>query len=395
MKSTFQLLFKTVLFITLATTFSCQKNSPKNGPAHDDEQPVLTAKNPRLKLHSGNEIGLNFTNEVIESLENNPTSNINIYNGGGVAVADFNRDGLPDIYLVSSNGPNKFFLNKGNIQFEDATSGSGLESPDGFETAATVVDINADGWPDIYLCRAGSLPPEECRNRLFINNGLKNGGKPTFTEEAKKWGLDIETRTNGANFFDFDLDGDLDVFILNYPHQGGYTNRIQARMNQKTGKYEPTIKPESPLDSDRLYENEGNGHFRDISAKAGILTYASGLSVSVSDFNSDGWPDIYVGNDFVQPDILYLNQRNGSFRDGLADHFQHTSRHTMGADVADFDNDGLIDFTAMDMLPADRFRLKTNAITNSQTGYLSEIRAGYFPALVQNVLQRNNGDGTF
>jgi enediyne biosynthesis protein E4 len=382
----------TVCVSFLLTTIFCCENSEKKGRVAPiiGSEPTLTATEPLLKFHRGEEIGLDFQNHIDESFENNPTTNVNIYNGGGVAVADVNNDGLQDIYFVRSNGENKLFINESKsgqpLHFRDATAGSGLESPDGFESAVTAVDINADGWMDFYVCAAGPEVSEKCRNRLFINN--QNG---TFSEKAKEFGIDVETKSTGAAFFDFDLDGDLDLYLVNYPQDFRFTNQIEYKTDLKTGEYTAILDPKTPLDSDRLYQNDGKNHFTDISEKAGIRNFAYGLSVNIADFNGDHWPDIYVGNDFVQPDILYINQKNGTFKNQLADFVKHNSQHTMGVDIADFDNDNLVDFLGVDMLPRSRERLKSTMNSNSQTSYNQKVEFGYFEPVVRNVLQHNNG----
>lgn len=371
---------------------NCKNDGPKTGPSgpQSGSEPTLTATNPLLKFVTASESGLDFENQIIESFENNPTTNVNIYNGGGLAIADVNNDGLPDAYFVNANGPNKLFLNDSKpgagIHFRDATPGSGLESPDGFESAVTAVDINADGWMDFYICAAGPYEPEKCRNKLFVNN--QNG---TFSEKAKEYGIDAETKSTGAAFFDHDLDGDLDMYLVNYPQSFDFTSRIEANIDPKTGKYVASNEPKTPLDSDRFYENDGKGHFTDITKKAGVSNFAYGLSVAISDLNADGWPDIYVGNDFIHPDFLYINQRNGTFKNELAAYMKHVSQHTMGVDIADFDNDGLVDLCAVDMLAHERVRAKSTMNSSSQTGYNQRIEHGYFDQTVRNTLQKNNG----
>ncbi len=378
-----------LLLATLSIT-GCKKGAEVVASSSGGEEPTLTAADPMLILHPAGETGLRFVNEIEESFESNPTNNINIYNGGGVAVADINLDGLPDLYFINCSGKNGLFLNQGNFKFKNITDGSGMESADGFETSVTVTDINNDGLPDFYVGRAGPYPPEKCKNRLFVNNG-----DLTFSERAAEYGLDVDTRTTGANFFDYDLDGDLDVYILNYPQSFDFTSKIEARLDEKTGKYVPELKPKTPYDSDRLYRNNGNGSFTDVSKAAGINNFAYGLSVTVSDLNNDGWPDIYVGNDFIQPDIVYINNKNGSFSNRTENVIRHSTQHTMGVDIADFDNDLLVDFVGVDMLPEKHFRQKSTMNTNSQNRHNTVHEHGYFHAMVRNVLQRNNGNGTF
>mgnify|MGYP001363331131 CR=1 FL=1 len=352
------------------------------------EEATLKAKSPVLELLSPGQTGVDFQNNIHESLDNNILTNINFYNGGGMAVADINNDQLPDLYFINTSGENKLYLNLGDFKFKDITQSAGVASAGGFETAVTAVDINADGFLDFYVCRAGPDENEARRNRLYINNG-----DLTFTESAKEYGLDDLSASTGANFFDFDNDGDLDLYLLNYPSD------LQA--SQKMGAQSATrgippvdIGPQQAHDSDRFYRND-NGRFTDISKAAGIWNFGYGLSVTVSDFNHDGFLDVFVANDFIQPDRLYINNGNGGFNDQLTAYFRHTSQHTMGVDIADFDNDGLVDIYAVDMRPSYNYRQKTLMVTNPQSKYTSLIQNGYFEPVVQNVLQRNNGNGTF
>ncbi|MCB0573535.1 MAG: VCBS repeat-containing protein, partial [Saprospiraceae bacterium] len=352
------------------------------------EEPTLFAENPVMRLLDSTQTGIGFENRIIETYENNITTNINMYNGGGLAVADINNDGLPDIYFVCSNGKNKLYLNQGNLTFKDITDASGVASEEGFETAVTAADVNNDGWLDLYVCRGGVENNELRRNRLFINNG-----NLTFTERSHEYGLDDQSACTGANFFDYDNDGDLDCYVLNYPTEQVYSNKLEAKLGAD-GKYHPLLEPRGEHDSDRLYRNDG-GKFTDVSQKAGIWNLAYGLSVSVSDFNRDGYLDIYVGNDFVQPDRLYINNRNGTFSDQMERYFQHCSQHTMGTDLTDFDNDGLIDVFAVDMLAANNYRRKSFLATNSLSKQTAIVQHGYFEPVIRNVLQHNNGNGTF
>lgn len=379
-------------YIIIGVWTSCKTDSK---PAPEDvEEPTLTADNPRLKLLSPEQTGIDFQNQIIETYENNITTNINMYNGGGLCVGDFNNDGRPDIYFICSNGKNRLYQNEGGLKFRDITDAAGVASEEGFETAATAADVNADGWLDIYICRGGVENNEARRNRLFINNGLSSGETVTFTERAKEFGLDDQSASTGANFFDCDNDGDLDCYILNYPTEQVYSNKLEANLGPDGKTYIPLLDPKGPHDSDRFYKNEG-GKFVDVSQKSGIWNLAYGLSVSVSDFNRDGYVDIYVGNDFVQPDILYINNRNGAFSNKMADYFRHCSQHTMGTDLTDFDNDGLIDLYAVDMLAANNARRKAFLASNTLSKYTAMVQHGYFEPVVRNVLQHNNGNGTF
>jgi hypothetical protein len=352
------------------------------------EEPTLTASKPILQLLGPNQTGIDFQNQIIETYENNITTNINMYNGGGLAVLDINNDGLPDLYFVGANGPNALYLNLGNLTFRNIAESAGVLSTEGFETAATAVDINDDGLLDIYVCRGGPEINEERRNKLYINNG-----DLTFTERAAAYGLDDKSACTGANFFDYDNDGDLDCYLLHYPTEAIYTNKIEAVLGPDD-RYRPLLEPKADYDSDRLYRND-NGKFTDVSKQAGIWNLAYGLSVSVHDFNRDGWTDIYVANDFIQADRLYINNKNGTFTDKIEDYFRHTTQHTMGTDLTDYDNDGLVDLFAVDMLGEKNKRQKSFLATNTQSKYDAMVQSGYYEPVIRNVLQKNNGNNTF
>jgi len=380
-----------VLLIIIGVAACKNETSPDAAPT---EEPTLSASDPVLRLLDASETGIDFQNQIIETYEDNITININMYNGGGVALGDFNNDGLPDIYFVCSNGKNRLYQNEGKMKFRDIAEAAGVASVEGFETAATAADLNGDGWLDLYVCRAGVEKNDLRRNRLYINNGPSASGTITFTERAKEYGLDDMSASTGANFFDYDNDGDLDLYLLNYPTEGVYTNKVEAKLGADD-KYHPLLHPRSPLDTDRFYRNDGNNHFTDVSQAAGIWNLGYGLSVSVTDVNRDGWLDVYVANDFVQPDNLYINNKNGTFTDRLSDYFQHISQHTMGTDITDFDNDGHVDIFTVDMLGANNYRRKTLLGTTTQSMYTTMVQNGYFEPVVRNTLQRNNGNGTF
>ncbi|MBK6931836.1 MAG: VCBS repeat-containing protein [Saprospirales bacterium] len=374
----------------LSGQLSCKKKRPflddPDGPR--EVEPTLTAQDPLLKLLPNSHTGLDFFNIIQESDQNNFYTNTNIYNGGGVAAADFNNDGLQDLYFISSDSTNKMYINQGNFKFKDVTASAGVASNEGFETTAVVIDINNDGWMDLYVCRGGMVAGDTRRNQLFVNNG-----NLTFTERAREYGIDDASATTGANFFDYDLDGDLDLYVLNQPTSGEYTNKLEA-VPGPDGKMVPVLEPKADYDSDHFYRNDG-GRFTDVSKAAGIWNSGYGLSVGVSDLNYDGYPDIYVANDFIRPDYYYINNRNGAFTDRLQESFRHTSRHSMGSDLTDFDNDCLVDLFTVDMLPMTNYRLKATRETMSQSAYTSNVQSGYYEPVVRNVLQRNNGNGTF
>jgi hypothetical protein len=384
--SSFLLVFMAGL-LAMSGLWRC-KDSKSAPPGNSGSETTLTASSPRLELLTPEATGIDFQNLVVETPENNITNNINIYNGGGVAIADINNDGLQDIYFVCANGKNKMYLNLGNMKFKDITDASGLGSEDGFETAVTAVDINNDGFLDFYVCRGGPEPTEGRRNKLYVNNG-----NLTFTEKAKEYGIDDISACTGAAFFDYDLDGDLDLYLINYPTDISWATKIDAQPGPD-GKPVPNTLPKKPYDSDRLYRNDG-GKYTDVSKEAGIWNFDFSLSVSISDFNHDGYPDVYVGNDFIHPDKMYINNRNGTFTDHLADFVKHTSMHTMGTDISDFDNDGEVDIFGLDMMPRGNYRDKTIQPPMNDSRYLSFTQAGYFEPVIHNVLQHNNGNGTF
>ena len=264
--------------------------------------------------------GISFENTLVESDELNILDYLYFYNGGGVAMGDINNDGLPDLYFSANQNKNKLYLNKGNLNFEDITASSGTAGSSSWNTAAVMGDVNGDGWLDIYVTAVVGINGFEGHHELFVNN--KDN---TFTESAAQFGLDFTTYGTTATFLDYDLDGDLDIYLLNHAvHTEESFGRAQIReeRNDKTG--------------DRLLENKGDV-FIDVSEKAGIYGGINGygLGVSISDFNLDGYPDIYVGNDFHEDDYYYLNNGDGTFTESLKKYFGHTTRFSMGNDVAD------------------------------------------------------------
>jgi hypothetical protein len=380
-----------VLLLAIAVYFFVKKQDAGT-PSFKGEsgaEPTLTAKNPRLQLLSAAETGVDFQNRIVEDEQHNVIRNINFYNGGGVAVADINNDQLPDLYFVCTNGKNRLYLNEGNFKFRDITETAGVASEEGFETAVTAADVNGDGWLDFFVCRAGPEENADRISKLFINNQ-----NLTFTDKAAEFGLADKSPATGANFFDYDLDGDLDCYLLNYPKDLGAANTLTLKYGPDGKTPVPDLTPKAPHDSDNFYKNE-NGKFVNVSKQAGIQNFGFGLSVSVSDLNTDGWPDVYVGNDFVQPDNIFINNQKGGFTDQLARYFRHCSMSTMGTDLSDFDNDGRIDLMAVDMFPSKNYRQKSLKTTNPLSRYLSMVKYGYFDPIARNMLQRNNGNGTF
>ncbi len=337
---------------------------------------------PLFTLLPSETTGIDFNNVLKENEDANVLNYAYFYNGGGVAIGDINNDGLPDILFTGNMVPNRLYLNKGNYEFEDITEKSGIASMQGWCTGATMADVNGDGKLDIYICRSADSDPAKRKNLLFINNG-----DLTFTEEAAKYGLDDEGYSTQAVFFDYDRDGDLDMFLVNHSLQ-----------HYASGDFEnPNLRKErNPAFSNKLFRND-NGHFTDVSREAGISSnvLSFGLGVSVSDFNDDGWPDIYVTNDFNEPDYLFINNGNGTFTEKLRDCMDQVSLYSMGCDAADFNNDGKIDLLTLDMLPEDNWSQKMHTGAENFDKFQMLFNQGVYPQYSRNMLHRNNGDGTF
>ncbi|KQC30997.1 VCBS repeat-containing protein [Flagellimonas eckloniae] len=330
---------------------------------------------------SAKDTGISFTNTLIESDDLNILDYLYFYNGGGVAVGDINNDGLPDVFFSGNQVKNVLYLNKGNLTFEDISQSAGVQGNSSWNTGAIMGDVNGDGLLDIYVCAVVGINGFEGHNELFINNGDN-----TFSESAAKYGLDFDSYSSSAAFLDYDLDGDLDLYLLNHAvHTQESFGRVDLRYtrNFETG--------------DKLLRNDG-GKFTDVSEQAGIYggINAYGLGIAVSDFNSDGYPDIYVGNDFHEDDYYYLNNGDGTFTESLRDYFGHTSRFSMGSDVADINHDGLPDLISLDMLPEDEIPLKSSeGDDNIQVQRLRIERYGYHYQFTRNMLYVNQPSGNY
>jgi hypothetical protein len=333
--------------------------------------------------------GIRFVNQVDNTEDFNIFSYRNFYNGGGVAIGDLNNDGLADVYLTSNMGDNKLFLNKGAFKFEDITEKAGVKGQRFWSTGVVLVDINADGWLDIYVCNAGYKPGEKPENELFINNK-----DLTFTEKAAEYGLNEDGYTTHAAFFDYDLDGDLDCYILNNSFMP--VNTLNNSNNRDLYAKDWPVKDFLKGGGDKLLRND-QGKFVDVSKQANI--YGSligfGLGVTVGDVNGDLWPDLYISNDFYERDYLYVNQKNGAFREELEQWVQHMSLASMGADMADINNDGYPEIFTTEMLPGDETRLKTSTQFENYNIYSLKLKSGFYHQYMQNCLQLNNRDHTF
>jgi len=322
--------------------------------------------------------GIHFENRVTDTDTLNILDYLYYYNGGGVAIADFDRDGLPDIFFVSNRGSCALYHNKGDFHFEDITTKSGVQGRGNWKTGVTIADVNNDGWPDIYLSEVGGYKNFHGRNELFINN--HNGG---FTEKAHEYGLDIEGFNTQAVFFDYDHDGDPDVFIVNHSVHSNesYSDTSIRRIR-------------NAFSGDKLLRNDGN-KFIEVTREAGIYSsiIGYGLNVMVGDMNNDGWDDIYVSNDFHENDYYYLNNRDGSFTEMNQPAFGHESRFSMGSDIADINNDGWPDLVTLDMLPPQEALLKTSSGDDPLNIFQFKLKYGYHYQYSRNCLQLNTGGG--
>ena len=344
-------------------------------------------KRTLFRLLPASRTGVTFSNKLKPTPKLNTYTFRNFYDGGGVALADVNNDGLLDIYFTGNNVGNRLYLNKGNFHFEDVTKEAGVGCDSLWSTGATFVDVNGDGLPDLFVCISGPPGGKDRHNKLFINQGVGKDGVPRFKDESVKYGLALSGLSMQASFFDYDGDGDLDMYLLNNPI------RSVINFSEKTGAQR---KIPDPLGGNKLYRND-NGHFVDVTQKAGIYSsiIGFGLGVSVSDVNRDGWPDIYISNDFFERDYLYLNNHDGTFREVLPKEMQGTSLSSMGADIADINNDGWPDVFATDMLPKNEARYRTKTSIQSWKEYQENVKKGYYYQFTRNTLQLNNGDGTF
>ena len=340
-----------------------------------------------FQLMDSSATGIHFVNDLNYNHDFNVYKYRNFYNGGGVALGDIDNDGLVDIYFSSNLKSNRLYLNKGEFKFEDITGKAKVGGTKAWSTGVTMVDINADGYLDIYVCNSGDIAGDNKQNELFINNGPSaNSGLVTFTESAEKYGLDDQGFSTHASFFDYDRDGDLDVYLLNNSYRS-----IGSFNLQRNERFERDV-----LGGDKLLRNDGD-FFVDVSEEAGIYgsVIGFGLGVTVGDLNNDDWEDIYVSNDFFERDYIYINQKDGTFKETLTEQILSVSGASMGADVADINNDGQIDIFVTEMLPSEYDRLKTVTTFEDWNKYQHNLKNGYYHQFTRNVLQLNNGNSTF
>ena len=349
--------------ITTLISSSCESNKGKITPS------------PLFSLLNSSDTGVLFKNVLTETDTLNYFNYPYLYMGGGVSVGDINNDGLQDLFFTGNMVSDALYLNKGNMEFEDVSNWSLTSGDNRWHTGSTIVDINEDGWLDIYVCVSGKKG--SLKNILYVNN--RDG---TFTEQAGSFGIADDGHSTQATFFDYDLDGDLDLYVANYPI---------APFNSSNTYYRKKMDNPLHTDSDRLYRNNGNSTFTDVTKQSGILNYGLSLSATIADMNGDGWPDVYVSNDFASPDYLYLNQQDGTFKEVIKESTGHTSYFGMGVDISDFNNDGYPDIIQADMTPSDNQRAKANMSSMDMNRFYNMVDLGMHYQYMQNSLQLNRG----
>lgn len=335
-----------------------------------------------FQLLSPQQTGIEFTNTIAENDSLNVIDYAYLYNGGGVGVGDVNNDGLDDLFFAGNQVSSRLYLNQGKLQFEDITEESGTTT-DRWATGVAMVDINQDSWLDIYVCVASKFDSTLSRNYFFINQGENEEGIPTFIDQAAAFNLDDAGYSTQAAFFDYDLDGDLDMYLLTNGMEE--FNHNLARKKNLNGE---------GISTDKLYRNDSFDNtitFTEVSREAGILIEGYGLGIGINDFNQDGYPDIYAANDFITNDLMWINNGDGTFTDRAGDYLKHHSHNGMGTDVADFNNDGLADIMVLDMLPEDNYRQKTMLGKPNYDRFQINNNYGYTPQYVRNTLQMHNG----
>ncbi|MEJ7766417.1 MAG: VCBS repeat-containing protein [Chitinophagaceae bacterium] len=355
---------------------------------HACSSPTLKEENKLFSLLPADSSGIHFNNVLKEDENVNPLQYENSYNGGGVAIGDLNNDGFDDIFFTSNRNGNKLYLNQEGLKFKDITARAGVQGRVTWTTGVTMADVDGDGLLDLYVCHSGNLPGRERANELFINKGPGENGIPRFQEEAQTFGLADSAFSNHAAFFDYDIDGDLDMILLNH-------SPIRFNNLDETAIHHLMNKTDS-LTGLKLYRNDNN-FFNEVTRQAGIRNARLNfnLGVSVADVNNDGLPDVYISNDYLAPDCLYINKGNGTFKDELAKRIAVTSQFSMGNDIADINNDGWPDIYTLDMLPEDNHRQKLLFGSDNFELFDLRVKTGLHAQYMRNMLHLNNGDGSF
>jgi hypothetical protein len=358
----------------------CGERVETNTASREDK----TKEEALFTILSPSETKLNFVNLINESPTVNGVLYEYLYNGGGVAVGDLNNDNLPDIYFISNLYSNKLFINKGNLVFKETTVLSRAKGKTGFPTGVTMVDINSDGLLDIYVCKSGNYPDlDSRRNELYINKGINTEGIPVFEESSESYGLDLPHYSTQASFFDYDRDGDLDMFLINHGIEPADVEPYLEKL----------LKEKSEYSSDRLFRNE-DGKFKDVSQASGIVnnSIGFGLGIAMGDLNNDEWPDILVGQDYSEKDHLYINQKDGTYKEVITEATNHISNFSMGNDIADINNDGWLDFLSVDMVSNNNYDLKTSMSGMNPKRFQGLVDKGLHHQYMFNALQLNNGN---
>src|SRR5690606_35130601 len=368
------------LIVLLIFGFSCSQNENVS----DKSERTLFTKLPSAQT------GIDFVNAIENQADFNIFRYRNFYNGGGVAVGDINNDGLPDLYFTANMKKNRLYLNKGNLEFKDITDKAGVGGNKPWATGVMMVDVNGDGRLDIYVSNAGNMEGDNHNNDLYINKG-----DLTFTEQAKEYNLAESGFSTHATFFDYDKDGDLDVYLLNNSNVPVSSLGYAADRQKKASDWESV--PKQLRGIGHLLLRNDNGKFVDVSEEAGIYRslIAFGLGVLACDINQDGWPDIYVSNDFYERDYLYINQKDGTFKEEVKDWTSHMCLSAMGVDIADINNDGLYDIYVTDMLPETEQRTKSVMEFDNYDVFKLKQSRDFYQQYIQNTLQVNNGNNTF
>jgi hypothetical protein len=338
------------------------------------------SRSTRFQLLDARRTGVDFQNTITESDTFNVLTYEYVYNGAGVGVGDLNNDGLPDLVFAGNQVASKVYLNSGDFRFRDITAGFQGLTNDQWYSSVTIVDINSDGWLDVYMTSTRYEDPGRCKNRLWINQGIKENSDPIFVEMAEQYGIAHNGQSVHASFFDYDRDGDLDLYVMN--------NTVNSRMNTS---YRPKVLDGTAMNNDRLFRNNGDNNFTDVTIEAGIVYEGFGLGLALGDVNKDGYPDIYISNDFISNDLLYINQGNGTFRNEITKYMSYQAKSSMGNDMADVNNDGFPDMFTLDMLPESYAKKRQTINGFNYRYYVNDYKYGFEHQLLRNQLHLHNG----